>query len=445
MSLTPEEKRVCEHIAEHQSELVELAADLIAYDTTAREPGDPPRQESELQNHLAAILEATGADIDLFEPDEAEMAGRPLVPPGLDFKGRPQLIATQHGENQGRSLVFNGHIDVVSGEPRTEWTTDPFKPDIRNGRLYGRGACDMKGGVAAMVFAVQALHRTKTTLEGDLIVATNTDEESSGAGGSALVQRGLKADAAIVTEPTGHHVWVACRGSEYGVIRVPGRPGHAEVRQPSWRNGGAVNAIEKATVVIDAIRSLRAKWASDQELRHPHVSQPDLLATLARSGEWAVTYPASCDLTIAVMYVPAQANAAGWGSEVRQEVETHIRRHAAEHDDWLAAHPPSFHWWPNSVMPVEVDPAHPIVTTMQSADTAIRDQPTELSGLDSWFDGATLTKFAGIPAIGYGPPGFDAGGASVAHTIDEYVPIDGLRATAQALAVAAMRFCGTAP
>jgi acetylornithine deacetylase len=338
--------------------------------------------------------------------------------------------------------VFNGHIDVVSGEPRAEWTTGPFEPDIRDGRLYGRGACDMKGGVAAMVFAFLALHRIHTALRGDLIVATNTDEESSGAGGTALVQRGLRADAAIVTEPTGHDVWVACRGSEYGVIRVPGRPGHAEVRQPAWQQGGAVNAIEKATVVIDAIRSLRTKWASDQDLRHPHLSQPDLLATLARSGEWAVTYPATCDLTIAVMYVPAQADSEGWGSAVRQEVETHIRRHAVEHDDWLAANPPSFHWWPNSVMPVEVDPSHPIVATTQAASDDI-GQPAHLSGLDSWFDGATLTKFAGIPAIGYGPPGFEAGGASVAHTIDEYVPIDGLVTTAQALAVAAMRFCGT--
>jgi acetylornithine deacetylase len=443
VSLTHEEKRVCEHIAEHQGELVQLAADLIAYDTTAREPGDPPRQEAELQSHLAELLEQAGAQIDLFEPDADQLAGKPLVPPGLDFAGRPQLIATQHGNNQGRSLVFNGHIDVVSGEPRAAWITGPFEPNVRNGRLYGRGACDMKGGVAAMVLALLALHRTHTALGGDLIVATNTDEESSGAGGTALVQRGLRADAAIVTEPTGHQVWVACRGSEYGVIRVPGRPGHAEVRQPSWRDGGAVNAIEKATVVIDAIRSLRTKWASDRDLRHPHLSQPDLLATLARSGEWAVTYPASCDLTIAVMYVPAQADADGWGSTVRQEVEHHILEHTAENDDWLAANPPSFQWWPNSVMPVEVDPAHPVVATMQNADTAIRDQPTKLSGLDSWFDGATLTKFGGIPAIGYGPPGFEAGGASVAHTIDEYVPIDGLVTTAQALAVTAMRFCGT--
>lgn len=443
MGLSETEDRVCRWIEAEAEELVTLASDLIAFDTTAREPGDPPRQEADLQDYLADLLKRTEARVDLFEPDAEEMRGRPLVPPGLDFTGRPQLIATRPGTGGGRSLVLNGHIDVVSGEPCSAWTSDPFTPRIEAGRLYGRGACDMKGGIASMVFAVQALHRAGVRLRGDLIVATNTDEESSGAGGSALVARGLSADAAIVTEPTGHDVWVACRGSEYGVIQVPGRPGHAEVRQPPWRDGGAVNAIEKAAVIIEAIRQLRNEWASSAELSHPHVSNPDLLPTLAKSGEWAVTYPASCELTIAVMYVPAQADETGWGSEVRRAVESHIQRNTAQSDDWLAANPPTFMWWPNAVMPAEVDPAHPIVTTTSQASADI-GRPASLSGLDSWFDGATLTKFAGIPAIGYGPPGFNRDGTSVAHTIDEYVPVDGLIATAQALAVAAMRFCGTA-
>ena len=442
MALTPQEKRVCHEIAQTQDELVALACDLIAFDTTAREPGDPPRQEAGLQHHLAGVLQRAGAETDLFEPSAAELQGKPLVPPGLDFTGRPQLIATQRGHGAGRSLVFNGHIDVVSGEPRSAWTTDPFTPQVRDGRLYGRGACDMKGGVAAMVFALQALHRADINLAGDLIVATNTDEESSGAGGMALVQRGLKADAAIVTEPTGHDVWVACRGSEYGVIHVPGRPGHAEVHQPSWQDGGAVNAIEKAAVVVAAMQDLRKEWSARQDLSHPFLSNSDLLPTLARSGEWAVTYPASAELTIAVMYVPAQADETGWGADVRREVEDHIRAYAAKHDDWLAANPPVFKWWPNPVMPVEVDPNHPVVADTRVASEDLR-HPAALSGLDSWFDGATLTKFAGIPAIGYGPQGFDKNGASIAHTIDEYVPIDGLVATAQVLAVTAMRFCGT--
>ncbi len=442
MPLSDVERRLCEAMAGRRQELVDLAAELIAFDTTAREVGDPPRQEAALQEHLAARLAGAGAEVDLFEPDAAALAGAPLVPEGLDFAGRPQLIATLRGRGGGRSLLFNGHVDVVSPEPRSEWTSPPFTPEVRDGRLYGRGACDMKGGIAAMTLAAETIAHAGVALAGDLIVATNTDEESSGAGGTALVRRGLRADAGIVTEPTDSRTWVACRGSEYGVIRVAGRPGHAEVRHPHWRHGGAVNAIEKAAVVLDAIASLRATWAADERLRHPYLSSPSLLPTAVSGGEWPVTYPASCDLTFAVMYLPVQADERGWGAAIRSEVSEWIVRECAR-DDWLAEHPPAIRWWANGVMPMEIGEAEPVVGAMlaASADLGLR---RELGGLDSWYDGATYSLLAGIPSIGYGPPGFDPGGATVAHTIDEHVPVDGLVACAQALAVAAVRFCGVA-
>jgi len=442
MPLSESERRVAAAIEERRDELVSLASDLIGFDTTAREVGDPPKQERALQEYLAGRLDRIGAEIDLWEPDAEALAGKPLVPPGLDFAGRPQLVARRRGSGGGRSLVFNGHVDVVSVEPRGRWASDPFAAEVRDGRLYGRGSCDMKGGIASMAFAVETLAELGIELAGDLVVATNTDEESSGAGGTALVERGLRADAAIVTEATGFDVWVACRGSEYARVRIPGRPGHAEVRQPDWRDGGAVNAIEKATVVVDAIRSLRARWAEAPGLDHPHLSRPDLLPTVARAGEWAVTYPASCELTVAVMYVPAQADASGWGSDVQREVEEWLARESRG-DDWLAANPPTVEWQPNGVMPLEIPASEPIVAAMREAADDV-GRPGGLGGLDSWYDGATLTHLAGIPAIGFGPPGFDSTGLSLAHMIDEYVPVDGLVGCAQALAVAAMRFCGTA-
>ena len=413
---------------------------MISFDTTAREVGEPARDEAPLQQYLADRLGAIGAEVDLWEPRAEELAGKPLVPPGLDFAGRPQLIARIPGRGDGRSLLFNGHIDVVSAEPRDAWSNDPFAPAVRDGRLYGRGACDMKGGIAAMVIAAETLAGAGIGLGGDLLVATNTDEESSGAGGVALVQRGIRADAGIVTEPTGFAVWTACRGSEYCRITVPGRPGHAEVRHPSWRHGGAVNAIEKAAVVIAAIQSLRREWSDRPGLEHELLSRPSLLPTMARAGEWAVTYPARCELTVAVMYLPAQADHGGWGNEVRAEVEHWIKRETALHDDWLAEHPPTISWWPNRVMPLEIARTEPIVDAMLEA-TRDTGHPGQLGGLDSWYDGATLTKLGGIPSIGFGPPGFDPEGATVAHTVDEYVPVDGLLACAQALAVGAMRFC----
>jgi acetylornithine deacetylase len=263
------ERSIVGEIERRQDELLALASDLIAFDTTARTPDDPPRQEAALQALLAERLRRAGAEAEVWEPAAEGLAGKSLVPPGLDFAGRPQLCARFPGAGAGRSLLFNGHIDAVSVEPRGQWTSDPFRAEIRDGCLYGRGACDMKGGVAAMVFTAEVLAQHGVRLAGDLLVATNTDEESSGAGGMALVGHGVRADAGIVTEPTGFDVWVACRGSSYAEITVPGRPGHAEVAQPHWREGGAVNAIEKATIVLAAIARLREKWRGRADLRHP--------------------------------------------------------------------------------------------------------------------------------------------------------------------------------
>ena len=126
-------------------------------------------------------------------------AGRPAAeplpdPPGHDFRGRPQLLATASGTGGGRTLLLNGHVDVVTVEPREGWTSDPFTPALRDGRLYGRGACDMKGGVAAMLIATEVLRALEVPLAGDLVVNTVTDEESTAAGSLAVAASGLRAD-----------------------------------------------------------------------------------------------------------------------------------------------------------------------------------------------------------------------------------------------------------
>ncbi|HEY7003205.1 MAG TPA: ArgE/DapE family deacylase [Gaiellaceae bacterium] len=440
MGLSRRERLVCDAIARRRDELVDLASSLVRFDTTARNPGDAPRQEAELQSYLADRLRAAGGSVEVWEPQPEETEGRPLVPTGLGFEGRPQLVARFSGAGNGRTLLLNGHIDAVSAEPVDRWTCDPFEPEVREGRLYGRGSCDMKGGVAAIVFAVEALASLGVELDGDVIVATNTDEESSGAGSSAIVAHGIEADAGIVTEPTGFDVWVSCRGSEYGNVVVPGRPGHAEMFHPHWREGGAVNAIEKGTVAVDAIRSLRAEWASRNGLDHPYLSRPTLLPTIARGGEWAVTYPASYELTFAVLYLPEQADERGWGSAVRREVEQWVLRETAA-DDWLAENPPTVSWWPNGVMPLEIPRDEPVVELMLAVTDDI-GFPGRLAGLDSWYDGAAFTLLAGIPSIAYGPGGLKAGDVSIAHTIDEYVSVEDLVACAQGLAVAMLRFCG---
>ncbi len=436
MTLTKTEQRVTQEIERRSHELVALAADLIGFDTTARERGDPSREEAALQNYLAERMRGLGADIDVWEPEPEDVAGSRLTPPGLGFEGRPQLAARFHGTGAGRTLLFNGHIDVVSSEPRERWTRGPNLAEVHDGKLYGRGACDMKGGIASMVFAAEILASLGLRLAGDLTVCTVTDEESTGAGGLAAVVHGVRADAGIVTEPSGFRVWVACRGSLIPTITILGRPGHAGVRQPHWRDGGAVNAIEKAELISDALRRFQQDWRARSDHHHPYLSPGDVVLTGMSAGEWMVSYPSSCRLVYHVAYLPAHADEDGWGTAVKEEIVEWIER-AASSDPWLAENRPTIEWAPE-VPAAEVSAEEPIVQMMLAA-SADAGRPSGLSGLDSWHDGATFTRLGGTPSICFGP-----GDINVAHTIDEFVPVDDLVDVAKALALVALRFCGPA-
>jgi acetylornithine deacetylase len=427
------EQGVRDAIRARREDLVELTRRLVAFDTTARTPTDPPRDEAALQAYLADRLRAAGAAVDVWEPAPEDLEGSRQVRGGLSFDGRPQLVATFAG-GDGRRLLLNGHIDVVSAEPRDRWTSDPFEGVVRDGRIYGRGTADMKGGIASMVIAAETLAGLGIRLGGDLLVNTVTDEESTGAGGIAAVAHGVRADAGIVPEPTDFDVWVACRGTVRSTIVVEGRPDHAQLAQPHWRAGGAVNAIEKATVVLDAMRRWRDEWRGRPGNEHPYLSPCDIVPTMIAGGEWQVSYPAVCRIQSVLMYLPGQSDASGWGTDVEREFERWIERAAAA-DPWLAEHPPRVEW-EMDVPATEVGADHPIVAAVLEA-TADVGRPGAPAGLDSWFDGATFTRFADTPSVAYGP-----GRPTGIHTVDESVEIEDLVHTAQAIAVAAMRFCG---
>jgi acetylornithine deacetylase len=432
--LSSMERGVCDAIAAREDELVELVRTLIRFDTTTHVAGAPPRDEKALQAYLADRLAAAGASVEVSEPDPAVVAGHAIVPEAFTFAGRPQLVAKFAGTGGGRSLLLNGHVDVVDVEPVEAWEHDPFAALLVDGAVHGRGACDMKGGVGCMVFAAETLAERGLRLAGDLIVNTVTEEESTGAGG-LVSARTLQADAAIVPEPSGLDVWVACRGSLLSRITVEGRAGHAGLALRHPDEGGAVNAIEKMAIVLEAVRRLREEWALRPS--HPYLSPADCVPTVVQGGEWIVSHPASCRLDCHIEYLPAQADERGWGSRVEREFVEWIDRAAAA-DPWLAAHPPQIEWTVGGVPPAEVSAEEPIVEAALSAARAV-GRESSLGGLDNWHDGATLTVEAGIPAICLGP-----GDVYLAHTASESVPIADLVACAQALAVAALRFCGIA-
>jgi acetylornithine deacetylase len=436
VSLASLERRVCDEIDRRRSELFDLLAALVAFDTRAPGPDLTPRDEAPLQRYLADRLRSAGLEVDLWEPDVADLpaTGYP-IPAGYHFRGRPQLVARRAGRGEGRSLLLNGHVDVVTPEPREQWTADPFRATIRDGRLYGRGACDMKGGVAAMVFATEALTRLEVPLRGDVIVNTVTDEESTGAGSLASVAHGVSADGGIIPEPTALTAWLGTRGSLMPEITVDGRAGHAGFPHEHWTAGGPVNAIEKMQVVLGALEALRAEWRDRPDTQHPYLRTGTIVPTSFDAGQWIVSYPAVATMRCHVQYLPAQAAAGGTGAPVMREIEERVLA-AARADPWLAAHPPSFAWH-GDVPAAFTGPGDPICAATFDAMGALGLEPT-IASRTTWFDGATFTR-AGTPTIAFGP-----GAIAQAHAVDEHVPLDELVRAAQVLAIAAVRFCGLA-
>ena len=428
------ERRVCEHVAQREQELVELLSALIGFNTVTHTPGAASRHEAALQQFLAGRLAARGAGVSVEEPEPSLVAGHRIVPEGFSFAGRPQLVARFPGAADGRTLLLNGHIDVVDVEPLDTWSRDPFAAVVHDGAVWGRGACDMKGGVACMVAAAEALAELDVPLAGELVVNTTTDEESSGAGGLASA-RSVHADAAIVPEPSGLEVLVACRGSLLPTLTVEGRAGHAGIPPHHPDEGGSVNAIEKTMYLLDALRRLREDWALRP--RHPHLSAAECVPTMIRGGEWLVSYPARCRLDCHIEYLPTQADAQGWGSLVEREFEECIASASAA-DPWLRRHPPQVEWLVGGVPPAEVSPEEPVVQALLGAERDLGREGT-LGGMDNWHDGAMLIVEASMPAVCYGP-----GDVYVAHGVQEHVPVGDLVACTQGIAVAAMRFLGAA-
>jgi len=429
------EEKVVEAALGARDEVVGLVTKLVAYDTTARLPGQQARDEEKLQQVLAARLAKIGAQPDLWEPAPTG-AGSRFLPAGLDFVGRPQLAAVLPGAGGGgRSLLLNGHIDAVDVAPREQWLSDPFRVEERDGSLYGRGVSDMKGGIACLVVALETLSRLGVRLAGDVVLCTVTDEESSGVGGHMAVEHGVKADAGISAEPTDFDAWVSCRGMVMPTITVDGRAGHAEIPQPSWREGGAVNAIEKLVPLLNGIQDLREEWRARPDHKHPLLSPGDIVPTIVGGGTWMVTIPSSCDVTCDVTYLPGHADAEGTGKAVEAEVVGRLTA-AVAGDPWFAEHPLRFRWT-EDVVPAEMPPDHPLVVAALEC-AALVGRSGKPAGLDSWHDAATFTA-NGTPTFSFGPDGIET-----AHAVNERVSVQSLLDFSAAVAVMAMRWCGVA-
>lgn len=417
--------------------VVEIAEKLIEFDTTVdTPPGVSPRHEKGCQEYLAGLLSDAGFEVDLWEPSVADYESHPNYLEGQSWDRRPNLAARLRGSGDGRSLMLNGHIDTVPAGDPINWTSDPWVPVIRDGRLYGRGACDMKGGVASMVAAAIAVSRSKCPLTGDLLVTTVTDEEVNGLGTVAMLDRGYRADAAVVPEPNDLEIHIAFRGILVGELSVPGRAGHVEIAQRHWTEGGGVNAISELRYLLDQLDRLTAEWRGRPDKQHPLCSTSEVHVTRVQGGDFSANIPATAKATLNICYVPGEEDSGGGGGRVRAEVERYLH-HASAADRWLAEHPPAIRW-DVDYPPAELDPSDPLPTAI--ADLLERQGiEARLRGLDTWDDTASLI-IAGIPAVSFG-----AGSNDQAHAVDEYVDIEQLRQHASLLTDLVTSWCGAAP
>ena len=427
-------------IVERTGELVELVCTLVGFNTVSVDlsPGSEHRenQERELQEFISERLGALNAGIDLFEPDAGALRDHPMMPPWHHWNGRPITVATLKGAGGGRSLIINGHIDVVSPGDLARWTTPPFEADLRNGRVYGRGAVDMKGGVAAALFALEALAASGVRLAGDVIFQVVPDEETCAMGTVAVIERGYRADAGLVPEPTRLNFWIATRGLLHGSVAVPGRSAHAEMNQPPWRQGGGVNAIEKSVPVLQAFRGLSAEWATRESKAHPLLGRPCVQPTIVRGGAFISNIPESCEIDLNATYLPADADAQGYGSVPRGEILSAVEA-ALGDDDWFTECPPVW-TWATDYPPSEIDPGEDIVAVTRAA-TAELGLDARAEGIDTTYDGALLTRLAGVPSPAFGP-----GDLGRAHAPDEWIGVDELVLGARAYARAICAWCGAA-
>jgi len=384
-----------------RDEALVLLRQLIAFDSHVIDQG-VRGNEGSAQRFMADELRRLDAEVDVFEPDNHCIGKYTDFNPGHDYQGRPNVVGTFKGSGGGRSLILNGHIDTVSPGNIASWKHNPYGGDVEDGRLIGLGAVDMKGGLAAMLMAMRIIKRSGIKLKGDVIFQSVVDEEGGGNGTLACVERGYRADAAIIAEPTGLEICCAHRGAMHVRINVKGLSTHACLKSKG------VNAIEKMTMIIAGLEDLNGQWQTSK--KHPLLSSPTITCCQISGGTGASIIPAECEAKINVKYLPSERV-----QDVRKEVETCINR-VVQRDDWLRQNQPQVTWLLNT-SPYETSVNHPLIEVLRTTVNDVK-RKVKISGLPSGADARILNNIGNIPSFIIGP-----GGLVQAHHVDEALPI----------------------
>ncbi len=402
--------------------LVDLLSDLIAIRSTG---GD----EDVIQARVAAELTRGGFEVDAWDIDMDAMRTHPHYSAEIERVTGRGVVGT-FGRSDGLHLMLNGHVDVVPVGDERLWSVPPWTATVTSDRVYGRGACDMKGGLACAIAAVRAVREAGIDLTGSVSIAAVIGEEDGGVGTLATLARGHTADAAVVVEPTNGTVAVSQAGALGFRLTVRGRPAHGAVRTEG------VSAVEKFSPVLAALQSLeRRRNARFSDSLFAAYDLPLALSVgMVRAGEWPSTVPDHLIAEGRYGVAPGEAS-----DTARREFETTIAA-LASGDPWFAAHPVEVEWWGGQFDSASTSADAAIVKTTQAVHGAIAGTPPPVVGVPYGSDLRHLVNVGGVPSILYGP-----GDARHAHREDEFVPISELHDVARSLAALVVRFCTTAP
>lgn len=352
--------------------------------------------------------------------------------------GFPVIRATTRHDPGSPTIGFNGHFDVVPIEDPAKWRHAPWAGEREGSRLYGRGACDAKGSIVAMLGAMRLLRAAEVPLAARLMLDLVSDEEVAGACTDACLDRGLP-DAVIVGEPSFPEVWIAEPGLEHVRIEIEGVATHAlnrwrALEAPAGDDSGGVNAIDKALAVAAAVQEIERDWTASQAYPLlPAKFNTINLGTVFGGKSQAPgevnlavgpgSVPDYCALEYNIWYYPHQPL-----ESLRDEFEARVRASVAG-DRWLEAHPPRFTWALHGLSnpPAVTDPSHPLAQALvESARAQDREaRPTAMQGasLLPWY-----TR-RGVPGVIFGP-----GSVAQAHGVDEFIDLGSLRSATLALA-----------
>jgi acetylornithine deacetylase len=343
---------------------------------------------------LRSALESWGLHVDIHEA----------------APGRPNIVA-RAGRAGGRSLMLNGHLDVVGVEGMTH---PPFGALERNGKLYGRGSADMKGGLAAMCAA--AARAAARGIAGEVIVAAVVDEEHTSIGTRELMRRGVRADAAIVGEPTRLSIMPAHKGFAWIEVEVRGRAAHGS------RHELGIDAILEAAAILGELDHLEREVLPTR--RHPLLGRPSLHVSTIEGGTGWSTYPDRCVIRVERRTLPRE-RADEPLEEVRGAIaRARVRRASLEAEARLVL----------VQAPSDVAPDAPIVRALSDA-LDLRGERVIVDGMSAWTDAALLNE-AGIPAICFGP-----GDISLAHAAEEWIDIDEIERATSVLEALIVHWC----